>query len=275
MSLPVTHVTSHDGRLSERPAPSAVARERGAEADLSAAQEDFVGRFFSSPGMAEIRKKNRWLQNANDAVALIQVADDGLDGTVAVLHRMRQITFSPHPVASQAFVDLFLEQLELTEEIWLLTQRTTYARQPLLTGQIQKKPFVVGERAEQVIPISIADVCGMALALQTEIGEAVREGDRLGSQGVVECQRAQIERMLGDVTRIRTDLDALQSRFSAVIALLQQVTDVTEGAMDRVVRGDVAAEVARLTRRMVQQQGENSVAIQANQHPRLTQQLLQ
>lgn len=273
MSLPITHIASHDGRLGDRPSLATLSKGHGAEADLAAGQEDFFGHFFSTPMMAKIRRKNQLLRDTNDAVSLIQVADDALDVTTTALCRMRRI--ASHTDAGQNPVERLTEQLGITEDIWSIAQKTTYCDQPLLNGQIRQKSFLVSDDPEESIAITIDDVGSMALCLQRAMGHAVSRESVIGREAAADLQRGHMEQMLERVAQIRSALDSLQTRFAEAILALQRATEETEIARQRILDAGIAIQTSTLTREAIRQRGEESVAIQANQHPQLTQRLLQ
>ncbi|MEO5341419.1 MAG: hypothetical protein H7837_13040 [Magnetococcus sp. MYC-9] len=273
--LLIKQIASPDGRLGERSALVSQPHDQPAEGDHAAAQEDFFGHFFSTPRMAQIRRRNQLLREANDAVSLIQVADDALDTTTTALGRMRLLATPALPDARQLLAERLVEQLALTEEIWSIAQRTVYAEQPLLSGRLDHKVFVVGEEPEDLIPITIDDIGGMALDLQRQIGLAVSRESLIGAQAVADSQLAFIDQMLGTVTHLRTTLDGLQSRFSDAMARLQRSTDETLQARKRISDIGIAMEISTLTRDTLRGQPTESVSVQANQQPQLTLRLLQ
>ncbi|MBF0399177.1 MAG: hypothetical protein HQL90_00245 [Magnetococcales bacterium] len=274
MSL-IKHISSHDGRLGERPTAAAPSRGHVSEAEPSATQEDFFGHFFSTPETAHIRKKNQSIRDANDAVSLIQVADEGLDSTTTALSRMRLFSIPVPDDTTQNSVERLTEQLGLTEEIWTIAQKTVYNNQHLLNGDVKRQLYSVGEGPENLLSITIEDIGGMALDLQQQIGAVVRRESTLGRQAVAEAQQMLIDEMLGTVVQIRTTLDGLQTRFAEAIRRLQQSSDETLRAGQRIADVAVAIELSTLTRDTIREQAEESLPIQANQQPQLSMQLLQ
>ncbi|MEO5351608.1 MAG: hypothetical protein H7835_00090 [Magnetococcus sp. XQGC-1] len=273
MSLLIKHIASHDGRLGDRPGLATPTKEHAADADPSATQEDFFGHFFSTPMMAQIRRKNQLLRDANDAVSLIQVADDALDVTTTALCRMRQLSLPP--AASQDPVERLTEQLRITEDIWTIAQKTVYCGRPLLNGLVQQQTFLVSDDPEQSIAITIDDVGGMALQLQQKMGSAASREASIGREAMTTLQLEQMETMLERITGMRRALDELQTRFAEAILQLQRLTEGTENARRRIFDVGIAIETSTQTRDIIRRQGEESVAIQANQQPQLTAQLLQ
>ncbi|MEO5363410.1 MAG: hypothetical protein H7838_07280 [Magnetococcus sp. DMHC-8] len=275
MSLPIKNIASHDGRLGDRPVHVAPVKEQAAETDATAAHGDFFGHFFSTPRMAIIRRKNQLLRDANDAVSLIQVADEALDTTTTTLGRLR-ILSTPDPTdPAPNPADRLTEQLALTEDVWSIAQQTAFNGQTLLNGQIQRQMYTVGEGPDGLISITIDDVGGMALALQQGIGTAVSRGATLGREAVADAQLALVDHMLGSVNHLRTTLDSLQTRFAEAVMRLQRLTANTLEASSRISDVGIAIETSTITREAIRQLAEHAVPVQANQQPQLTMRLLQ
>lgn len=274
MSL-IKHISSHDGRFGERPSSAALTKGQAAESETSATQEDFFGHFFSTPETAHIRKKNQSLRDANDAVSLIQVADEALDTTTTALSRIRQFADPDQAHAPQDIAERLTEQLGLTEEIWMIAQKTTFNNQILLNGHVNQQLYSVGEGPDNQLSITIEDIGGMALDLQRQIGTVVRQEPTMGRQSVTDAQQALVDQMLNTVLHIRTTLDGLQTRFAEAIARLQRATDETLRAGQRISDVGLAIELSTLTRDTIREQPEESLPIQANQQPQLSMQLLQ
>lgn len=274
MSLPIKQITSPDGRFGERPSRFAPPKEQVAETDPSAALSEVFGRFFSTPRTASIRKKNQLLRDANDAVSLIQVADDGLDTTTTTLSHMRRLASPDQADGAHGAVDRLTEQLALTEDIWTIAQQTLFNAQPVLNGRVHQQRYAAGEGSENLVPISISDIGGMALQLQKAIGAAVNRESVMGSAEVADAQLELIDQMLGSVAEMRAALDALQTRFAEAVARLQRLTENTFEASNRISDVGIAIETSTITRNAIRQLAEQSVPVQANQEPQLTMQLL-
>lgn len=274
MSL-IKNISSHDGRFGERPSSAALTKGQATETEMSTTQEDFFGHFFSTPETAHIRKKNQSLRDANDAVSLIQVADEALDTTTSALSRIRQFADPTQTNTAQNSAERLTEQLGLTEDIWMIAQKTTFNNQILLSGDVNQQLYSMGEGPENQFSITIENIGGLALDLQQQIGAVVRQESTIGSPAVTDAQQALVDQMLGTVLQIRTTLDSLQTRFAEAITRLQRATDETLRAGQRISDIGLAIELSTLTRDTIRTQAADSLPIQANQQPQLSIQLLQ
>ena len=80
---------------------------------------------------------------------------------------------------------------------------------------------------------------------------------------------------LAQVSSIRADLGAIQSRFESVINNLSSTVENASAARSRIIDADFAAETAALTRNQILQQAGVAVLAQANGLPQLALSLLQ
>jgi flagellin len=275
MSLLIKQITSHDGRLGNRANTGLPSREHAVDHDLPAAHDDFFGQFTSLPQMTEVRDKNQLVRDANDAVSLTQIADDALDATLVALFRMRTLSQPERGAAARQLSERFLEQLQLTEDIWRLAQKTRFNNQPLLTGQVKGQLYPAGTGTENLLPIHIDDVAQMALELQRDLGIVLRQQAQAGESAIASAQTERIEQDLDKVSRLRHDLDGLQTRFITALAQLRQLRDDTDGLALQLSAPDIAAENAQIARDAIAQHGDEAVPIQANQETQLSMHLLQ
>ncbi|WP_130471146.1 flagellin [Candidatus Magnetaquicoccus inordinatus] len=97
----------------------------------------------------------------------------------------------------------------------------------------------------------------------------------IGTRSAAESTIGLIDTVLDRVSRERAHLGALQNRFTAVIANLNNVVENMSAARSRILDADIATETANLTQKTILQQAGTAVLAQANQLPKLALQLLQ
>ena len=154
----------------------------------------------------------------------------------------------------------------------------------------------VGAKEGQAISFSIADMRLDALGglgvnshwiLDPEDGETsiqLMEDDEvtplidypplIATRSAAESTITKIDTILDQVARQRSNLGAVQNRFSAVISNLSNVVENMSAARSRILDADIAAETAALTQLTILQQAGTAVLAQANQQPALALQLL-
>ncbi|MBF0096590.1 MAG: flagellin [Magnetococcales bacterium] len=97
----------------------------------------------------------------------------------------------------------------------------------------------------------------------------------IGTRSAAESAISLIDTVLDRVSRERAHLGALQNRFTAVIANLNNVVENMSAARSRIMDADIASETANLAQKSILQQAGTAVLAQANQLPKLALQLLQ
>ncbi|ADW18303.1 flagellin domain protein [Desulfobulbus propionicus DSM 2032] len=84
-----------------------------------------------------------------------------------------------------------------------------------------------------------------------------------------------VDAALGKIDAQRGDLGAIQNRFEATIANLQNVSENLTAARSRIRDADIAQETSEMTKNNILQQAGVAILTQANQTPQLALQLLQ
>ncbi|MBF0183681.1 MAG: flagellin [Magnetococcales bacterium] len=117
---------------------------------------------------------------------------------------------------------------------------------------------------------------GSTTALSTDgVTKKLAYPNLIGTRSAAESTIGLIDTVLDKVSRERANLGALQNRFAAVIANLNNVVENMSAARSRILDADIASETANLTQKTILQQAGTAVLAQANQLPKLALQLLQ
>jgi flagellin len=103
---------------------------------------------------------------------------------------------------------------------------------------------------------------------------AVNAVDISTAQGALDSLDV-LDGALAQISSIRADLGAIQSRFESVINNLSSTVENASAARSRIIDADFAAETAALTRNQILQQAGVAVLAQANGLPQLALSLLQ
>lgn len=278
MSFSIRSIMPSDGRLGSRRSEAGLSKGGFSETDASHTQEDHTEFFLSTYQTTHIRRNNQLLRNANNAISLIQVAENALDATAEALHKMRLLSIQTADNLDEHADrrDLSLETAGLTDEIRQIYGKTTFDNQPLLNGSVDNQAYPVGDNPDQSIPITIGDMGIILLDLREKMGAVVaNEGEEHDPQGVYIAQATIIDDAIRSVSQVRTTLDSLQSRFEEAIARLTQAMENTANRAHPIEDADFAAETALLTRNVILQKTGTSILTQANQEPKVAMQLLE
>ncbi|WP_301583964.1 FliC/FljB family flagellin [Halomonas alkaliantarctica] len=95
----------------------------------------------------------------------------------------------------------------------------------------------------------------------------VTQGKELSTEGKTADPLATLDKALGQVDELRSNLGAIQNRFESAITNLQTNETNLSAARSRIEDADYATEVADMTRAQILQQAGTSVLAQANQIP--------
>lgn len=278
MSFSIRSITPSDGRLGSRRSEAELSKGGSSETDAFSTQEDHTGFFLSTYQATSTRRNNQLLRNANNAISLIQVAEDALDATAIALHKMRLLSVQTpdNQDIHTGQWDLSVETAGLTDEICQIFDKTTFDNQSLLNGSVDNQAYPVGDNPDQTIPITIRNMGTVLLELREKMGAVVvsKEAEH-DFQAVYTAQATIIDNAIRSVSQVRTTLDSLQNRFEEAIVHLKQATDNTAGRTHPIEDANFAAETALFTRNVILQETELSIITQANQQPRIAMQLLE
>lgn len=145
------------------------------------------------------------IRNANDAVAIAQVADGALGQASDLISSIRvqalqAANASQSPASRQALQADIQKSLE---QLGNLAQNTTYNGQQLLAGGFTDKSFQVGPAANETISLSLGSIQPNQLGDQqqgtlAEINVLTPEGAQ-AALGIADAAQAQIDAMRGEV----------------------------------------------------------------------------
>ncbi|MCB6182239.1 flagellin FliC [Leeia sp. TBRC 13508] len=261
---------------------------------INSAKDDAAGLAVSQGMTSAIRGDQQAVKNANDGISLAQTAEGALGQVSDNLQRIREISVQ---AANGSISDTNRSQLQkevdqLTQEISRIVTTTEFNGTTLLSGN-SSLTFQVGSEGSASNQVSIAS---SSLNLASGLANASGIGSTAsGSTGLntfntnltavqtisvltSAAASANIEALDADistVTNSRATFGAVQNRFEAVIANLQNYVENLDSARSRIQDTDFAAETAALTKNQILQQAGTSILSQANKLPQQALTLLQ
>jgi len=138
---------------------------------INRAADDAAGMSISVGLHTQARGMQVAVRNTQDGISVIQTADGALDGTSALLHRMRDLSVQ---AASDGSLDatakgaIQSEMVQLTAQLTRIARGTTFNNVPLLDGTYDKL-LQVGPNMGETVPVTIslagkgADAIGLGL----------------------------------------------------------------------------------------------------------------
>lgn len=266
---------------------------------INSAADDAAGLQISNRLTSQINGLSQAQRNANDGISLAQTAEGSLEETTSMLQRMRTLAIQSSNDSNTDSDRLALQQEadQLALEIGRIASDTTFGGVNLLDGSFSGR-FQVGSDGGQTISFSMSTIndttggtvdisanggftmsgiAGAASAVTTLTGlgtVVATTALSLTSIGNAQDLISAIDAMIAVVDAKRSELGAVQNRFSSTIRNLANVEENVTSARSRVRDTDFATETANLTRNQILQQASSSVLAQANQRPQVALSLL-
>lgn len=239
---------------------------------VNSAKDDAAGLAVSQALTAQIRGNNQAVRNANDGISLGQTAEGALGQIANNIQRIREIAVQ---AANGTLSDTNRQQLQkevdqLTQEISRIVQTTQFNGTLLLSGS-NTLTFQVGASgtADNQVSVTTTNLAtNGSSGLYTYSGSLTATGViNVSTQANASAALANLDADIAQISTIRSTFGAVQNRFEAVIANLQNYVENLEASRSRIMDADFAAETAALTRGQILQQAGTAVLAQANALP--------
>jgi len=232
---------------------------------INRAADDAAGLSVSEGLRSQIRGSQMAQRNADDATALLQVAESGAQEIVDSLQRMRELAVQSangtYSNTDRAYIQNEFDQL--TCEIGRIGNSTTYNGISLINGSATTFTFQVsaaasGSSSSSTISFSVVDLA--------KFGDSAVVGS-VGSQGSAQAAVASIDSVLNSVLSLRSDIGSVMNRLDKTIANLGNMVSNLTDAESRIRDVDFATETTKFSRNQILSQSSQSMLAQANQLP--------
>ncbi|GIX26339.1 MAG: flagellin [Burkholderiales bacterium] len=239
---------------------------------VNSAKDDAAGLAVAESFTSQIRGTNQAVRNANDGISLGQTAEGALAQIANNLQRIREIAVQ---AANGTISDTDRGQLQkevdqLTQEISRIVQTTTFNGTSLLSGS-STLTFQVGASgvASNQVSVTTTDLATNGSAgLYSYSGTLTATGViNVSTSANASAAIANLDADISRVSTVRATFGAVQNRFEAVIANLQNYAENLTASRSRIMDADFAAETAALTRGQILQQAGVAMLAQANALP--------
>ncbi len=235
---------------------------------VQSSSDDAAGLAVATRMSSQIRGLNQGMRNSNDAISMLQVADDAMGQVTDLLQRMRDL-------ASQAASDTYTstdrdsmqaEIDQLLDEVDRVKTTTLFNTKPLLDGSGEDMDIQVDADGGELLTIATDDLDLSSLTL----GYTVTGDNTDTAVAAIE----DIDTDLAAVATAQANVGAYQNRFTSAIAHAGSMADALSAARSGIMDADVAVETASLTKNAILQQAGAAILAQANQQPLMILQLL-
>lgn len=226
---------------------------------INRASDDAAGLSVSEGLRTQIRGSDMARRNANDALAMLQIAEAGTQQITDSLQRMRELAIQSangtYSNAERSYIDQ--EYQALASEIGRIALAVTYNGIPLLATST---PFSFQISAASTGTSSTISFTPMDLSTGLSYGG-------VSIQSVAQAAIYTIDTLLTSVLSLRALVGATMNRLEATVTNLGAMITNYQDAESRIRDTDFAQESTRFTRNQILTQSANSMLSQANQLP--------
>jgi flagellin len=230
---------------------------------INQAGDDAAGLAISENLRAQVRGLKQAKRNAQDGVSLIQVSEGGLNEVTNILIRLRELAIQSASDTvgdrERSFTDREFQALK--SEVDRISMSTNFNGTPLLNGRAGIFEIQVGTGNNPLTDRIVYDGQNADVTL-----EALRmTGESCATKQGAQLSLAVIDDAIGQVSKVRSDLGAMQNRLQSTINNLGVNEENMTAANSRIRDADLAEEVSEMTKNNILMQAGISVLGQANQ----------
>ena len=242
--------------------------------------DDAAGLGISEALRSDIRGLRQAVRNANDGIALINVAEGALNEQSSILIRLRELASqaATGTVGSTERATIQLEFTALRNEIDRIAATTQFNGQGLVDGALASS---ISSANQVFIQVGIDSTANSRINLNTEINLKAVTSTILGIDTLSVTAAAQalttldtINNAIATVTQARGQVGAVQNRLTRSLGNLSVTIENLQAAESGIRDADIAAEIADLTRNQILVQSATAMVGQANLIPQSILQLL-
>jgi len=238
---------------------------------VNSAKDDAAGLAISDRMTSQIRGMTVAVRNANDGISMAQTAESAMGSITETMQRMRDLAVQASNFGAVSAGDrdkLNTEFKQLSSELSRIIKNTEFNGKKILNGSLSGANFQIGANtaADNQISITVnnlAKASGVQSVASLEQGK-ISIGAGVGSASVRAAVTA-IDSAIKKIDTFRSNLGAIQNRFSTTIANLQSSIENQSAARSRILDADFAVETSNLSRTQILQQAGTAMLAQANQ----------
>lgn len=247
---------------------------------INRAGDDAAGLQLSENLRAQIRGSKKALDNTQDGMNILNIADGALQTITDSLQRMRELAVQAandtYNTAQRSAMQVEVEQL--LADVDRIASATKFNGVDLLSASAPAN-FILQVGANNVANVDTIDVAtALGDSSAATLGIASWNGTTLttaiDSNTNATSFLTEVDTALTAVNVKRGNLGAFYNRLEGTSNNLSIGIENLSSSESRIRNVDVASESANLTRNQILQQASNTILAQANQTPQLALQLL-
>jgi len=234
---------------------------------INRAADDAAGLSVSEGLRAQIRGSSTAQRNANDALAMLQIAESGTQEITNSLQRMRELAIQSangtYTNTDRGYIQSEFTQLQ--SEISRIAQSTTYNGLKLLDTSAGASTFTFQISSSGTN--EAANASTISFNVKKDLSSYSLVAATVSSQNEAQAAIKTIDDVLTSVLSMRSDIGASMNRLEKTVANLGvAITNMTD-AESRIRDTDFAKESTTFTRNQVLTNSAQSMLSQANQLP--------
>ena len=231
---------------------------------INRAADDAAGLTISEKMRSQIRGLTQASANAEDGVSCVQTAEGALAEVEDMLQRMNELAIkasngtntTADRTAIQAEVDALICEIDRVK------QSTQFNTLGLLSGKFDYSIQVGAENVcAQRIAIKIDNICTSSLGTSSLKIADIDMSKLSGAQKAITA----ITTAIAKISKIRSDLGAIQNRLEHTINNLDNIVENTTAAESQIRDTDMASAMVKFSNYNVLAQAGQSMLAQANQ----------
>ncbi|RJW89272.1 flagellin [Clostridiales bacterium AF36-10] len=233
---------------------------------INRAGDDAAGLAISETMRSQINGLNQAVNNANDAVGLIQTAEGAMTETHSMLQRMKTLTTQAAngTYTTTARNNIKAEIVALNKEITRIANTTEFNGEKPLSPDTKTKgknlTFFIGASADASNAMTVAQMTMTAKALTID---QINVDNTTNAFKAMKSIDAAIER----VSTYRATLGAAQNRLEHTVNNLKVTSENITSAESRIRDTDMADEITAYTKNNILLQAAQSMLSQSNAMP--------
>lgn len=231
---------------------------------INRAGDDAAGLAISETMRSQINGLNQAVNNANDAIGLIQTAEGAMTETHSMLQRMKTLTTQ---AANGTYTETARKNIKaeidaLNKEITRIATTTEF------NGEKPLNPTKKGPNLTFFIGASAATANAMTVAQQTMTAKELKvESIAVDSTTNAFKAMASVDAAIETVSTYRATLGAAQNRLEHTVNNLKVTSENITSAESRIRDTDMAEEITAYTKNNILLQAAQSMLSQSNAMP--------
>lgn len=231
---------------------------------INRAGDDAAGLAISETMRSQINGLNQAVNNANDAIGLIQTAEGAMTETHSMLQRMKTLTTQAAngTYTSTARNNIQAEIDALNEEITRIATTTEF------NGETPLKPVKTGDPLTFFIGASADKTNAMNVKQQIMTADELKVKDiKVSDTTKAFSAMASVDAAIETVSSYRATLGAAQNRLEHTVNNLKVTSENITSAESRIRDTDMADEITAYTKNNILLQAAQSMLSQSNAMP--------